>query len=236
MFRYSVALGLMIVLVTSMAADAQQRRGRRGSSGRAFGSSNSLASIVGMPEIQQELELSDDQKKLLEALLADLRDQGRGVLRGGFGVPRGGADGPLRPEQFRERLESMNQRGEQLVMVVLEPKQSIRLKELRIQREGVRALDRSEVSKTLELTKEQLEEIRRIRSEASTAPGRAGERPTAPPSRDTLRKLETDIMAVLSDEQKNQWEQLKGEPFRFPERFSGRGPSGGRSQGPSNDP
>jgi hypothetical protein len=217
----------LLLLAFAPAVAAQQPQGPRGPRGsfalprRGFG--EGVVSLIGMREVQQELELSDAQRELLDALRADLRTQVRVAFRGES--RRGsGAERPGR-EEVRNRIREINRQGEELVMLVLEPEQAKRLKQLRLQQEGTRAFDRPETAKAVGLTEAQLTKIREIRNGAQ----QDGEDPSPQQRRARRRQAESDILAVLTSEQKQRWEEMQGEKFQFPRpaRF-GRNRSDGR--------
>lgn len=221
-----IIVPVLILLALGTAATAQQPRGRRGDFGfgrRAFG--EGVVFLVGMREVQRELQLSEEQRELLDDLRADLRTQVRVAFRGGSDSGRNGTtDGG---EDVRNRIRDINQRGEELVMLVLEPDQAERLKQLRLQQEGTRAFDRPEVAKALGLTKDQLDQMREIRSIAQNedANGRVQQR------RARRQQIEKDVLAMLSDEQMQSWERMQGAKFSFPSRFARNNPRRRRPSG-----
>jgi hypothetical protein len=217
-----IIVPVLILLALGTAATAQQPRGRRGDFGRAFG--EGVVFLVGMHEVQRELQLSEEQRELLDDLRADLRTQVRVAFRGGSNSRRNGTTDS--GEDVRNRIRDINQRGEELVMLVLEPDQAERLKQLRLQQEGTRAFDRPEVAKALRLTKDQLDQMREIRSIAPNedANGRVQQR------RARRQQIEKDVLAMLSDEQKQSWERMQGAKFSCPSRFA-RNNSGRRRPG-----
>jgi hypothetical protein len=247
MLRHWIASALMVSVVTT-AAQAQPQRGQpqRGQRGGQFGfggiriSGDGLVFLASVSEIQKELSVTAEQKELLDALSADLRDQTRGLFRGGPGGGQGGGGqgnqgpGQGQPgtnnglEQFQARMQNIVRRVDELLTTVLEPEQIQRLKQLQLQREGIRALDRPEFVKSLNLTEEQLEQIKKLRGQP--APGRGAENnPSAQPADAPRESVESQVLAVLTEEQKEAWNTQKGKPFEFPEsliRPFGRGSSG----------
>ena len=110
MMRLSAVPALITLLLVTSNVDAQQPgrgRGRGPFGGR--GMPEGITFLVAVPEIQKELGLSSDQQELLDALQADLRDQRRGLFRGGFGSPRGGDERERYEESLRMR-EKMRER------------------------------------------------------------------------------------------------------------------------------
>jgi len=195
---HSIIVFACLIGLASSAIAQDQRRGGFGFA--MFGRSSFL---IDMPEVLVELGVADEQKELLDALDADLSDQRRVIfLDGGH--------------QLRSRIEAFERRGEQLVTVVLEPDQANRLTELRLQREGARALRRPDVLDKLELSEAQRKEIDSVfkASESQQIESVFDLNQI----RQQLEKQEADILAVMTDEQKARWEELKGKPFQFPRR------------------
>ncbi len=222
---------LIMVLIFTASLDAQGPR-RDGPRGR-FGGRRMMSPLVllaSVPEVQKELHIDARQQQLLEALVADLGDQQRGLFRGGFDEPREPDDGNSRFERTRSRWQELNRQSERLILAVFEPKQAERLIQLRLQFEGMRALDRAEFLEAIGLTDAQKEQIRQMRDRESA--DREAARDQAPSGGDVL---EADVMAVLTDEQKAKWEQMKGEPFAFPEEFPRFGRRGFRGRPPEED-
>jgi hypothetical protein len=189
-----------------------------------------LVLLVSVPDVQNELHVDARQQQLLEALVADLGDQQRGLFRGGFDEPREPDDDNSRFERTRSRWQELSRQSERLILAVFEPKQAERLNQLRLQFESVRALDRAEFLEAIGLTDDQKEQIRQIRDRESA--DREAARDQTRSGRDVV---EADLMAVLTDEQKAKWEQMKGEPFTFPEGFARFGRRGFRGRPPEED-
>jgi Spy/CpxP family protein refolding chaperone len=102
------------------------------------------------------------------------------------------------------------------VEAVLRPEQCSRLHQIRLQKRGILALEETQVQKRLSLTRSQknrirafAEEYHRQMEELAQSRGRAATR-----QRDTLSKETMDrALALLSDEQRRSWRELRGETF-----------------------
>lgn len=204
---HRMVVSWLVLLTVAPTVAAQQRRGRGFGEGVVF--------LVGLREVQQELELSDPQRELLDALRADLRTQVQVAFRGGNRSRRD--EGSERTE-VRNRIREINRQGEEMVLLVLEPEQATRLKQLRLQQEGTRAFDRAETAKALGLTEAQRTQIQEIRNSARANP----EDVSREQRRARRRQTERDILAVLSEEQRERWETMQGERFQFRLRRIGR--------------
>jgi len=253
--RASLIIGTVLMMATSSVAMAQGQRGQgqggQGQGGRgqrpgqggpqgfgAFGGGG-LMGLLGMPEVLKEIAATDEQKGLIDDLVKDQRAAGRGG--GGFN-PQEFQN--LSEEERRKRFEELRKQGEErakktedTIKTILEPKQFARLNELRIQQEGVRALDRAEVAEKLGLSKEQKDKIAKIREESRPQGGGAGfgnrgnqsqeeRQKAAEEARQRREKSNADILAVLTASQKESFEKMQGKKFEFPAP-QGRRPGGG---------
>ena len=212
-------LAAAVVLCTALPADAQERgqgpgRGFRGGFGFA-----SKAGLLRSGQVQTELELNDEQKQKVSEILDETVAKMREV-QGGFS-----------PEAREERAKLAAEADEKVASVLNED-QAERLDGIAIQVIGPQLLDADRrVAKKLKLSDEQQQKIsglvtdqrEKIR-EFFTGGPRDG-------LREKMQELQQEtndqILAVLSAEQKKQWEAMKGEPFEL-ER---RGPGGGRPRG-----
>jgi hypothetical protein len=122
---------------------------------------------------------------------------------------------------------------------LLDEKQNARIGQLQLQREGITALARPEVAAKLGLNDEQREKLTELAAEYRRVPpfgpafdrGGPGTAPADPPAaaprgrrvpgapsrvRETRERLSTEMLAVLTAEQKTKWEALQGPRFEFP--------------------
>jgi hypothetical protein len=210
----SVAVAILLLATAHAEAQGPGRGRGRGGFGRGLG--NDLIYLVAMREVREEISIDEEQEQLLDALAADLREQQRAAFRGGFDGPPGRPDEDSPGQDGRSRLRRLADTGEKLIMSVLEPDQATRLRQLRVQYEGLRAFDREPFLAALKLTEIQQEQIREIRS---------SDRPAA--------ELEAEVRMSLTESQIAQWDQMKGDSFTFPQR---RGRFGRRGfRGPPSD-
>jgi hypothetical protein len=226
---------LIALLLIATAADAQSWRGPRGRGpfgGR--GAPGGLLFLVSVDAVQDELAVTAEQRELLESLQADLSDQRRGLFARRFAGPPEPGDRNERSDEIQQGMEKLNRQGDELVTAILEPNQTERLQQLRLQHEGVRAFERPEIVKDLGLSDSQLAKIRQMRDEVQPR-GAENEVEDAPAidRRADRGQLESRILAVLTNQQIEDWEKMKGKEFEFPERVSrlGQRRSRGRSEG-----
>lgn len=227
-----VAACLVAFTASSLMAqeDGGQRRPR--GFGGGFGFGGGLGGLVAMKEVQDELKLDADKVAALTKALEELRPQpGAG---GGFEGFR-----ELSPEErekrmaeFRKQMEETAKKVEEKIKTSVTDAQWKRLNELRLQREGASSLERADVAGQLKLSAEQKDKIKSLVSELRPQFGRrggdngGGERPNFEEMRARREKLTADIFAVLTPEQKEVYEGLKGAKFDFPERRPGGGGDG----------
>ena len=222
---------LAVLLLVSTVAQGQRPGRFRGRDWRR--ATLEVSFLVQLPEVQKELELTSQQEQLLDALLDDLQDQSRAMF-GGPGGPPGVPGGRSGTDSVGQQIETLTQQGEELINALLEPNQAVRLRQLRLQRQGTAALVRPEIVQALSLEDEQLAKIRQMLS-AEAAVEEARLPIAARQQRATEQIVDAQVSAVLSDQQRQIWENMKGKPFEFreaSERFGRRGPLGRR--GPRN--
>lgn len=254
MSRRLLATCVMLCVATSAyAQEGGKQRGGRGAAGfGGMGRGGNSLMILQMEEVQKELTISDEQKKELSELIRSAMPQGgRGPGGPGGGGPGGGgpggggpgAGGPGAggdPEQAAKMRESMAKRMKELeegILKILKPEQTERFQQLRIQRDGVSALSRAEVAEKLAITAEQKEKIETIQQATRAAAGGRNFFELSDEDRQKLiaemqeqrKKMEADIMAVLTDAQKQTLATMKGKEFEFP--AGGRGGFGGGGAG-----
>jgi hypothetical protein len=256
MLRRGVVLSGVVLVLIACVASAQPRggQGRRGFGGRGFGRfgapQTSKSALLGIEEVQTELGLSSEQKKQVNVLWADLREQARSGGGGGNFRELQNLSQEERAERFaaaRKRAEDSRKQAEDKIAKILDAKQLQRLDQLQLQRDGLNAFNRPEIAKRLGLTDDQQAQMRKIR-QAARPQGRGGfggrgqsdedRRAAFARMQETREKMQADILAVLTDEQKKKWTEMKGEEFEFPRRqgFGGRGGgvnSGERRRPPS---
>lgn len=246
MLRHTALIVGVLLLAAASIAQAQERKrqdGRR--AGALAGRGSALAQpvmLLATAEVQQELKINDAQKKQIDELVAERQQQMRDNLAGFQGLR------DLSPEERRKRFEEAqrksaesNRIADEKIAAVLDAKQQARLNQLRLQREGVLAFNRPEVAKQIGISDEQQAKIRQVQQDARGqgigARGGAANltqeerRAASTKMREQREKVEADILAVLTSEQKSKWSEMKGAEFKFPESarglFSGNAPRAG---------
>lgn len=172
--------------------------------------------ILGAPEVQVELKLTEAQKQTVADALARQQDQLQTLMQKSF-EGMNDLDEDERAKRFddmRTQSDTLNRESLEGVLKTLEPPQVGRFEQLRRQREGIDALLRDDAVRMLELSEAQIESLRDVQEQQ---PGFF--RPRAP-------GLPAEALAVLTDDQKSKWKDLTGPEFKFQEP-RGFGPPGG---------
>lgn len=236
--------------------------GMRGGPGGMMGGGMRGGGVVGLLQnevIQAELGIS---KETAEEAGSAAREVMRGA--GGFEAFRGLRDlseeeRRAKMEELRAKMQELGKDAEKKVAELIGMEKFGRLKEIELQLAGVQAIARPDVAAFLELTDEQKQELQDLRTASfeagrsqmeSVIPGGFGamrdmseeERRAAFEKMRTLReesqkKLEKDVMGVLTDEQKAKLGKMMGEPFakidevkeQMSRGFGGRGGRGGQA-------
>ena len=230
-------------------------RGGFGFGGRG-GGLNKL-SLVANEAVQKEIKVTEEQKGSIK----ELTDLYRGEQRDLYRSLRDLSDEERAKK--REQFQKSTEETTSLLAEVLEDGQTKRLDQIILQLQGIRALRDEKVTKQLGVSKEQMAKLKST-FEANDAVQRkrieefrrsfASFRDLSDEERQKLReraekrreeaekerkKFDTDVLALLTDEQKKKFESMKGAKFDMPRRSFGRGgqrPGGGRPQGNSGRP
>ena len=131
---------LIISIFAMLASSAFAQRGR--SRGRR---QNLTITLVSLPNVHRELQISSEQDKLLEALRTDLSTQNR--------------------RRERESENESEQVASKLFASVLNKKQMSRMTEIRLQYEALRAFEDTALREKLKVTDDQRNTIRAIARE-----------------------------------------------------------------------
>ena len=230
---------LAVCMMAGNVALAQgQGRGRGGFSGprmRQF--QFSLLSLAAREDVQKELTATAEQKTKIEGIRQDLF---AGFQRGG-----GGGNQNLSDEERQKRDEEMRKKGEEAtekLTAELTADQNSRLKQVQVWAQGSHALiENADVAKGLNLTADQKEALKTINDEADKktgelrgqgGPGQNVSDEERAKRREQSAAIAADTnaecMAVLTDEQKAQFDKIKGAKFQLDPNVGGFGGPGGR--------
>jgi hypothetical protein len=213
--------------------------------------------LLNSEQVQNEIELIDEQKTEIEAAQTAMREELQGLFQGGGagGEEQTDEERQARFTEMQEKMQTATKAlQEKIEGEILLPPQVERLKQINIQVRGVAALNDEEVATALNMTDDQKAELTAIQEEMRTkmgelfpgfgqrgqgGPGGQGtqrpqqtdeERQAARDKMTALRaETEAKQLAVMTEEQKAQFEGMKGEPVSFDiaELQGGRGGFGG---------
>ena len=192
--------------------------------------------LLRVEAVREELELLPDQVDALAKISENARS---GFQRPDFDFRN--ATEEERGEFFEKMQEQLRERAEEMqaqLEEVLLPEQYDRLKELGVQVMGMRALSLDRVADELGISDSQKEELADVTASVQDKVREmmsSGNR-----DRDAMRAqmeeiregVESDLMDVLTADQRKSFEEMKGKPFEFPEGAMGRGGPGGGRGGP----
>ena len=185
----------------------------------------SMTALLDIAEIQKELGLDDAQKKQTATLVAALQHQTQTAFREiNFQELQNltEEEREKRMTDVRSKVEEISNQADSKVSDVLKPQQINRLKQLQLQREGVAAFRRPDISKQLDLTSEQQEKLRALDGAGFGFGGPGGGQ--------AAQRQQADALVILTADQKTKWGEVTGKAFQFPEP-QGFGP-GGFGRGP----
>ncbi len=199
MWRRMMMGGVVLLLIASVASAQQPRRGRGGFGGPGGpgGFQGSPATLLGIPEVQKELGVTDDQKKQVDEVLGELREQ----MQASFG-------------NFQE-LQNLSQ-----------AEREKRFAESRAKSEAANKQADEKLGKILDIQ----EASRPQRGAFDPNLSDEDRRALFAKMREQREKAQIEILAVLTDAQKEKWAEMKGKEFKFPEPRGGFGGPGGRGQ------
>lgn len=176
--------------------------------------------LLRVEKVQKELELVDDQK----AKLREIGEQAMARMRELFprqepGQELSREERQARSAEMAKRMAAANRETNKAIEEVLLPHQVERLKQISLQIRGAQALDDPEVARELGITDEQKQKFAQIREEAMNkgrelfGAGQAGN------MRERFQRLrqetEEQILAVLTADQKEKFEKMKGPKFEI---------------------
>ena len=202
-----VCASLTFLLAMSQYAEAQRGGGRFGGA--------SLVRLVSLEEVQEELKLTDEQTKKA----ADLNEELRSDIREAFQAVRD-AGGDF--AESREKMRKLQQEASATFAEVLEERQQQRLREIFVQVNGASALSDKHVAIALKITDEQKKKLKQI-----TADGFQTMRDAFQDLRDAPQEERRDkfaelrekgsvqLLAVLTKEQTDAFEKMKGEEIEL---------------------
>ncbi len=220
MVRTRVLFSVALLLAVGMASTASAQFNLRG---LKFPASLQNVFMLGGEAVQKELAITDEQKKGLSELSDQLRSEALEIFS---------SLQDLTPEEQKEHMPELmkmiSEKGsamQEKIEKLLDAKQQARLKQLSLQSRGAGALEDDEVMKALKITDDQKKQLAEIREEGNkvaeeamqalrSGGGDAGEMRRKIGAMRT--KLTEKALAVLTPEQRAEFDKLKGTKFDFP--------------------
>jgi serine/threonine protein kinase len=168
--------------------------------------------LLGEPRVQDELQLSADQRDQIGKILQDIPSPRREPPHD---FDRFNESEQERSQRFQEEIKD----HEAAIVAILTPAQLKRLRQIARQVQGASALLESDVVAALKLTPEQQEQIRAIarpfpfQGDGGPPPGAFPRESPRPFHMQRLDSTQEQVQAILTNEQAKQWKEMIGEPF-----------------------
>lgn len=189
------------------------------------GALNSPIHLVRNAKVQEELKLDDDQKAKIQEALQTINAKRQKLFTALRGLQ--GDERQKKMAELRKKMQDETAEATKAIRAALKPEQAERLDQISLQVRGLQALRDAVVTEKLQLTPEQKKQIQ----DASAA----GQKKRAQLVQDVrngnvertkyrekldeiAKETETKTMDVLTDEQKAQFEKMKGAKFELPQR------------------
>ncbi len=226
--------GLVALMAADLSAQGQAQGRNQGFRGR-LGGGGSIAGLLMVEEVRQELQLSEEKMTEIREMMREMRQANaqRTGQRGNFSE--------MTQEEraaMRARMQQQNQATRDALAKILSTEQMTRLSQIFLQQQGAGALAQADVAAALKLSEEQqakisklLDDFRQAARPARNAGADATDRQAVRQQmRQRNQQLDQDIMAILTTDQQAKLKELKGTAFEMPQR-AGRGGGGARRGG-----
>lgn len=162
-------------------------------------------SLLNQKSVQEDVKLTPEQAQGVSRLLGKRREAIRNFRN-------------LTPDEWRGRFQELEDQETSLASL-LRPDQATRLRQIAVQLRGIDAYNDPEIAKSLGLSTEQKEKIRALQDEArlvTWAEFGSGDFRDADRRRidETWRNVREQIQILLTEEQKERYKDLTGEPYK----------------------
>jgi Spy/CpxP family protein refolding chaperone len=209
------------------------RRGMGPGMGFGFGMGGGFGLLM-MPEVQKELNITEQQMQQIGQLMAQQREQMQALMQ---------QMRDATPEQRQQLMQQAMQKWDEGIGKILQPAQKTRLRELQLQAEGASALARPDVAKELNLSEDQRKKIGDITTQYRQKQMQLWQQGRGPgvdrqamfqQMQQLRQQMDKELLAVLTTQQLEQWKKMQGKPFQFPRGPGMRpgGPGGPAGGGP----
>jgi hypothetical protein len=215
--QLSLALVGLLSCLSSVEVTYAQGGGGRGQGPGRGPQSRMRFELATLPEVQSELKLTDEQKKLASEQLAKLREKQAAMAPGGGGGGAGAGGGA----SMLAEMQKMRAELDAAFSAKLDDAQKTRMNGLIAQVNGAASLMDSEVAKALEITDEQTAKLKAAneanqaaRLEAVQKAMQNGQNMSREERAEAMNKMATEqnktLLAVLTETQTKKLETLKG--------------------------
>jgi Spy/CpxP family protein refolding chaperone len=227
MKRLAIFAVVAATVLASSVVLAQPPGGGPGGFGGPFGGGGGMLGLIMREDVQQEIQLVDEQREKVMAVVEESRDEMRTEMRSMFEEMRDLSDEERRERfgEIREKMEEMNAGVEAKLKKALLPHQLDRLKQIdlqvRMQQRGEGGLSSRTVAEALDLSDEQREKLEQRAEEVR--------KELQEKVRQAQAEAREKMLEVLTPEQRAKLDEMLGETFQMTEesRF-GRGGFRGR--------
>jgi Spy/CpxP family protein refolding chaperone len=204
--------------------------------------------LLGTPTVQKDLKLTDDQKDKIK----DARDRADAARRELFSGMRDLSDEERREkmQEVGKKMQAQMEETKKAIEDALSPDQLKRLRAVAVQIMGMAAITDKAVQKELKLSDDQTAKIKTIGEDAmkrmrdlfssmrTLSPEERGEkmRELGAKMQESRKETEKQLGDVLNEDQKAEFEKLKGEKLEIPPgefMVPGRGPGPGPAAAPA---
>lgn len=209
--------------------------GGRGGFGSRRGGGGLLGEVQN-PSTREEIKLTDEQLQQLQEIgeSSNNRDQ-FGDIFGRMQAAESEEERTAVREELRQKMEEARKQSEEKMKSVLSEDQFKRLDQIRLHREGTRALGREDVQTDLGLNEDQKKQLEALQEERSNRFRELGFQASDEDREKLRQEFEEKTMSVLSEQQRSQWQQKLGPPPADAGE-SGRPTFGGRPGTPPGAP
>ncbi|MGZ0172348.1 MAG: hypothetical protein ACKVHE_22635 [Planctomycetales bacterium] len=218
----------------------QRGGGFSGGGGRLGGGIDKLTLVSAKP-VQEELKLGEDELFFVAQLTEDFRVDSRELFSGIDWRSLPEDERRTKFEELGKKRAALVKESEKGLAEFLTEAQSKRLDEIALQLMGVRALTNEDVAKKLKLTSDQKKGVedafkaadddRRKMFEEMRAGGGGGFEGVREKMEAAGKKSDATALAVLSADQKKQFEEMKGKTTEIDRRALGGGGRGSQQGG-----
>ncbi len=208
--------GLMVCASTAQISYAQGGGGGRGGFGGGQ-QTRTRFELATLPEVQADLKLNDEQKKLATDQLAKQREKRASLMPAGGGG--GGGGGGAAMQAMMTEMTKLNTELEATFVGKLDDAQKSRMHGLIAQVSGASALLDSEIAKAIDVTEEQAGKLRSAVEASRTARREAMQgvsQEDRPAAMAKLAESESKaLLALLTEAQAKKFESLKGAALKI---------------------